>query len=332
MERDEKLVIIDSIIIIILVLIIAVPIIRENFIGLDKNAYCSKHYDDNKCLLSARVYANILSSNNNLILNLKPLQNDIRNYISENKIKASVYIQNLRDGASFGINSNLSYPAASLNKLPVAILIMKKIEARQLSLDTQLSITNDKRDSQSGTLYLRNISELSVKELLRYMLSESDNTALFVLQNQLTMGDLDKLSDYVDFYSNEIMSDSGQINSTQTNPKAVSNIFTSLYLSTYLEAKDAELVLTYLSNSTFEIKKYANIPEDIIISQKDGFRFSPSENYLHDCGIIYIDKSRFSYCIMTKNMDEKKAQEAIGMIVNKLYNFVVEQNQLNPNL
>jgi len=169
-----------------------------SFFSGSKTQYCEKNYYDSKeCLLSPRIYTKIIQPNSFLILNLNPLKDDIQGYIGKNNFNMSVYILNLRDGASFGINVNQSYRALSLNKLPVAVIILKKIEEGKLTLDTKLPIYQRDRDSSSGTLYKEPVTELSVRELLRYMLSESDNTALNVLGEQESLEDLQHLSNYL---------------------------------------------------------------------------------------------------------------------------------------
>ena len=291
----------------------------------DQEVYCARHYYDSQvCLLSPRIYTNIIQPNNHLIINLEPLQNDLTNYISKNNLNVSVYIANLRDSVSFGINSSKSYPAASLNKLPIAVIILKKIEKGKLSLDTKLSIHDDDRDASSGELYKNPIKELSVRDLLYYMLAKSDNTATFVLQRKITKEDLDNLENYFNYYSNDVISQKSPLETTEITPKTASNMFASLYLSTALNAENSELILKDLQNTSFDIRKYANLPDNVVVTQKDGFRYINKDKYFHDCGILYVEDSRFSYCIMTKDIDIEKAQETVGVIVNKLYKFIIE--------
>ncbi|MCX6748787.1 MAG: serine hydrolase, partial [Candidatus Pacearchaeota archaeon] len=170
--------------------------------------------------------------------------------------------------------------------------------------------------------------ELSVKELLHYMLAESDNTAAGALQTNMTKSDMVQLTDYMDFYSNNISAEQIPIKATYITPKTVYNMFASLYLSTMLNIESSELILKELTNTSFDIKKYANLPSDVVVSQKFG---EEDINYkvFHSCGIIYVSDSRFFYCIMTKNIGSTKSPEVIGAIVNKLYNFIVDNRKVS---
>jgi beta-lactamase class A len=175
-------------------------------------------------LLSPRVYANILQAENFLIFNFEPLKREIQEDIAKNNLDLSVYVLNMRDGASFGINEEKSFDAASLNKLPVAIIILKKVEEGKLSLDTVLPIFPEDRNSFSGTLYSRNINGLSVKELLRYLLQESDNTAFSVFARQISLDEGQQLTSYLNYYQpyiNYLMPPKD----LRITPKSASNIF-----------------------------------------------------------------------------------------------------------
>lgn len=321
MNKLKAVIIIETAVIIIMIGFFVIDYLNLS-LGY-KNVHC-RYHDNGLCLLSPRIYADLIPPKSYLILNFDPIQNDLQSYIDKNHFNSSVYVVNLRDGASFGINEEKSYPAASLNKLPIAILILKKVEKGELSLETKLPILDSDRDSQSGTLYAEPVNELSVKELLHYMLSESDNTATLVLQKDLTKDDLENLTEYIDYYSINISSQKLPLKITEITPKSVSNIFSSIYLSTILDSENSELILYYLTNTSFDIKKYAQLPPDVVVSQKYGFHYLDDGSFFHDCGIIYIEDSKFSYCIMTKDIDREKASEVIGTIVNKLYNFVVE--------
>jgi len=91
-------------------------------------------------LLSPRVYAGLLEPKSFLITNFAPLEIDFRHYIQDNKLNVSIYVENLRNGANFGINDHEGSFPASLNKLPVSVLIMQYIEKGKLSSKTMIPV------------------------------------------------------------------------------------------------------------------------------------------------------------------------------------------------
>lgn len=277
-------------------------------------------------LLSPRIYSGIIKPESYLILNWNPLEEKINNFIQNNSLNVSVYVLNMRDGASFGVDEDEEFDSLSLNKIPVAMIILKKVEEGKLSIDTKLKIPDKYRDPEYGTLYKNPATELSVKDLLRYMLSESDNTAFFTLEQQITFQNLKDLSSYLYFYS-DIDSGLSPSKKFAITPKSTSNIFTSLYLSTFLTPEDSETILSYLTNNSFDIKTYAKIPNDVTIAHKNGAYNLENKNIFHDCGIMYIEDSRIFYCVMTNGLEENSAYNLIGSIVKGIYNYVVMLNK-----
>ena len=278
-------------------------------------------------LLSPRVYAGLLEPQSYLITNFGPLKSELREFMLLNNINGSVYIENLRNGVNIGINQNRGYFPASLNKLPVAVIIMQKIEEGRLSFDTLLSIENSERSSDSGILYLSNATKLTVRELFEKMLKESDNTAFNVLYDNVDKDELRKLLQYYDVNINvdypyrriEFINHTDQV-----TPISMYNLFSSLYLSTVLaEPKDSEYILSLLANSDFDIKSMANLPSNITLAQKYGEYYTDDTKQFHDCGIMYIDRSRIFYCIMTKDLDAEDAKTDIGYMINRIYYYVV---------
>ena len=135
-NKIKKVVIIEAIVIIILT-----AFLIERYV----NNTCSSEYYQNGNgkikLLSPRIYSGLLPAEEFLILNFEPLKKDVNEYITKNNINISIYVLNMRDGASFGINEKEPIEALSLNKLPIAMIILEKVEQGKLSLDTKLPIT-----------------------------------------------------------------------------------------------------------------------------------------------------------------------------------------------
>jgi len=316
MKKLKKIIFIESLVILILLFVV---IKDHGYFGKQDGASLYP-------LISPRIAAGILPAESLLIFNFKPLREDIAQYLDEHDLNVSLYVLNVRDGASFGINSSNRYEAVSLNKLPVAIITMEKIEKGDFTLSTLLRIEDEDRDEASGTLYLRSEKELSVQELLRYMLEESDNTAFNVLAKQISVEDGKSLTEYLDYYQNDINYSEPQ-GSLQISPKNGANAFVSLYLSTILTPAHSNLILSYLTNTTYDIKKYADLPKDVTIAHKYGSFYYQQNEFFHDCGIIYIEDARIAYCVMTQGMEKEKAEETLGTIIKKIYNFVIQEKR-----
>ena len=147
--------------------------------------------------------------------------------------------------------------------------------------------------------------------------------ALGILLRQTDLEDLQLLFDYygldisVDLQNKQRMQQPDFV-----TPKTISTIYSSLYFSTVLEPENSEYLLSLLAESEFDINKIASLPENVRTADKFGAIYYQSYQFFHDCGIMYIDKSRIFYCIMTKGLSEEEAVGTIAVIVNQIYRYV----------
>ncbi len=320
----KSLAIIESLIIIALLSILAALL---HYSTSTNGGQESKSIINNKTnLLSPRVYAGILEPKSFMIVNYAPLKLSIESFIKKNNLNMSVYMQNLRDGALIGVDYRKGYPPASLDKVHTAILIMKRAERGELSLDTPIPINDSLRSSAYGSLYKTQSKELPLNVLMEKMLRESDDTAFKILANYVDPNDKSFLLSYLDYYSRDSTDNTFPGEDRElglVTPKSMYNVFSSLYFSTVLEPEDSEYILSLLTDTVFDINKIAELPGNVTVAQKFALKYTKADNYLHSCGIMYIDERRLFYCVMTEGIDKKNAEAVIGAVVNSIYTYTI---------
>lgn len=303
-----------------ILIIILLAALINSYVNNNKT---EKQQYNTKGLLSPRIYARVLEPKSFLIVNFAPLKLNVQNYLTKNNLNVSVYVENLRNGVWMGINERTGFFPTSLNKLPVAILVMEKIEDGELSLDTMLEIKDSDRINSSGELYRTKEKKLPLRAVLEKLLKESDNTALMILLHQVNLEDLQLILDYYGLDINvDYQKQQREKKPDLITPRALSTLYSSLYFSTVLEPQNSEYLLSLLEDTVFPIKEIADLPDEVRVVQKFGENYYGTNKFFHDCGILYIDDSRIFYCIMTKDIDEERAVETIGIIVNEIYKYV----------
>ena len=70
-------------------------------------------------------------------------------------------------------------------------------------------------------------------------------------------------------------------------------------------------------------------PDSVIVSQKYGEFYINNRNIFHSCGIMYIDDSRIFYCIMTNGLQREEARDSVGILINKIYNYVIQAKKIS---
>lgn len=279
----------------------------------------------NQGLLSSRVYAGILEPKSYLILNFVPLKKELQKYISSNNLTMSVYVVNMRDGASMSIGSYRPFEPASLSKVPIAILTMKKVEEGKLTLDTLIEIQESDKINASGTLYQTTGKALPLRVLLQEMLQNSDNTAFMTLLKYLGDKDQEIINTYWDYFSTDTTPEPEQVyQEGLVTARSIYNVFLSLYLSTVLEPEHSEYILSLLTDTVFDVKKIAQLPSEVEVSHKYGVREDGKVKVFHDCGIMYIEEMRIFYCVMTSGMERTKAVPHLAYAVHEIHNFVTK--------
>ncbi len=93
-----------------------------------------------------------------------------------------VYVKALHDNTSLNYNADRKWYLASTVKVPIAIAILKKVEAGELSLDDEITLSkSDFVDGSGDLLWQKPGTKYTVKTLLEKMIKNSDNTAADML-------------------------------------------------------------------------------------------------------------------------------------------------------
>lgn len=227
----------------------------------------------------------------------------------------SVFFQDLTTGAWVGLDERKTFMPASLLKMPTVIAILKKVGQGSISLDTVVTLTPDMIDTDFGTLGYKGAGyEITVHDLLKYVITESDNTALWALNSLLTS------DDYVAARAAIGMPYVSQEEDLAVSPKSYSNILRALYMSTYLERPLSQLALSMMAETEYNNQLPAGVPPGIKVAHKVGY-FSDG-GYVHDCGIVYVPEKPYILCVMSVNTTMEEADDAISHISAMTYEFV----------
>jgi hypothetical protein len=91
-----------------------------------------------------------LYSDENLVTNIEPLRKFLKSLPEREKDKAdiSIYFEVLTTGANVSVNADLKLWPASLAKLPLAMVVMKKIEEGSLQENSKIVFTKDEHRIQ----------------------------------------------------------------------------------------------------------------------------------------------------------------------------------------
>lgn len=87
---------------------------------------------------------------------LKPqIEAEVKNFNADQNI--AIFLQDIRTGAWLGINEKEGFTPASLSKVPIAMVILKKVDRDEIKLTDTIEIAESDLDKKAGTLYQKKV-------------------------------------------------------------------------------------------------------------------------------------------------------------------------------
>jgi beta-lactamase class A len=231
----------------------------------------------------------------NYITNIQDLREYLRKIGEQYPDSISIYYESINSGSNISINKDLRLFPASLSKLVQAILIVKKVEKGNLSFDKELKAMPSDLSSGSGTLY-KTIGDksMTVENLLKELLVNSDNTAQNIFKHYLDFSDYEKFQNNTGLQ--DLYNEQGFISA-----KEYTRILRVLYTSNFLKPENSEKILKYMSEATFQDFLSKGIPKGVKFAHKYGE--NQEYNIFADSGIVYIPGKPYMISVLFKGKD-----------------------------
>jgi len=251
---------------------------------------------------------------------IEPLRKDLKEIVAKHEKdgnRIGVYFEFLNTGANISINQDSRFWPASLSKMPTALAVMKKVERGEWKLSNELVLFREDRNGDFGTLYKKAAgTRLTIEELLKELILNSDDTAHRIFVRNLEGGNFDEMLlslGMEELYDREY----------NITAKEYSRIFRSLYVSSFLERRYSSMLLTWLSSTKFNEFLGSGVPENVPFAHKIG-EHDPTLTYL-DSGIVYVPNRPYLITVMVQakeNGGREKAKEIMKEISSSAYAFV----------
>jgi len=242
-----------------------------------------------------------LEKRKNIILALKE---DLKDVVVHSGQQSGILIKDLKTGYKIGFNEDISFPAASLIKVPIMACVYCASNEGKLNLQNKIVIKN--QDKTSGAGILKNVPEgvsFDIEELVRLMIAYSDNTATNLLIDQLGFDYLNScfknlgLKNTVIF--RKILDNQARKEGREnyTTAQDIGNILEMIYRKELINKEISEKCLEYLKQQKIRDRIPAFLPPDVIVAHKTGLE----NGVCHDAGIIFSKEGDFLICILTQH-------------------------------
>lgn len=235
------------------------------------------------------------------------LQSQLDPIASIAKGKVGVAAVVLETGETVSLNPNGHFPMQSVYKLPIGMALMKQVDAGKIKLDQKVRVTKDDFVGPASHSPIRdkypNGTELTVDELLAWMLLESDGTASDVLMKlaggpeaiQAYLTEL-KITDLIVLDTEKAFAQDHSLQYRNwTTPEAAVALLRALHERRGLSESSQGLLLKLMAESNTGPKRLKGLlPAGAVVAHKTGT--SGTENGItaatNDIGIITLPNGR----------------------------------------
>ena len=225
----------------------------------------------------------------------------------------------LQTGAIASIDAARPYPAASLFKLPILLEVLAEEDAGQLDPNRQVTIQPDDWTDGSGVLQARIGDHLSVAELTRLMIQQSDNIAALVLLDVVGVPATNAMAERLGLQQTHVVDHrAGEPGDHMTSADDMAQLLRQLATGEAVNQRVSEQALGLL-----ELKQSVTwLSDDLPFWVKVAHKWGDLPNDRHDAGIIYTPRGSFVLAVLTENSSPEEAAAAIARASRITYDYL----------
>ena len=259
----------------------------------------------------------------------------IRPLLAEYPGEIAVAVRHLESGVEFFERADTVQPTASLIKLAVMVTAYRQADSGQLQLNNLLELKDSDKVPGSGilTTHFSAGLKLSVRDSIRLMIRDSDNTATNLVVQQIGLPSITdcmsglgypetRLNSLVYRGDTSIAPDRSQkFGLGSTTARETLELLDSIYRGTAASEESCRAMLEHLQACEDRSMLARELPSGTKIAHKSG-AVSASRC---DAGLIYGPKGPFAICVLTTNNrdrsweDTNAAHVVIGRIAKALF-------------
>ncbi len=254
------------------------------------------------------------------------LKNALDDYLSSlpASVRVGLSIEDMSGNALFFQNETLRVPAASIIKVPIMVEVMEQVAAGRINLLTLHSLKATDKTSGAGVLNARPVgSKISVLDLVRLMISVSDNTATNILIDKVGAKAVNtkmKRLGLINLQLNRKMMDTAAVAKGFENyvtPLEINALFRQIYLKKVASPAQCDLMMAILKSCDDTTTFRKLLPKALPMAHKTG-----ELAYVRsDAGIIFAGVP-FVISVFVEGTTTKEAEEIIGQIAERAYRFL----------
>jgi len=267
------------------------------------------------------------------------LRKQIQHIISTKKADVGISILGIEDKDTLSIHGNRSYPMQSVFKFPITLAVLAETDKGNLSMNQKITIRKSELTSDTWSPIkdkYPNGTVLSLSEIIKYTVSESDNVGCDILLRLL--GGPNIVNTYLATHNfkdvsihateEEMHNDWNAQFMNMTTPNSAVTLLKAFYDKKLLSGKSTDFLMkTMIATSTGKNRIKGQLPESTVVAHKTGTSFTNAEGVtaaVNDIGIVTLPNGKhFLICIFVTNSYENEAtnEKIISDISKSTYDY-----------
>lgn len=239
-------------------------------------------------------------------------------------IKPSIFVWDYDSGKYIDIKADQSFPTASIIKIPILIDLFKSVEANQLTIYDEMTLTDYYQSEGSGDLQYKPVgSKYTLDQLARVMIEKSDNTATNMIMS--AVGSMTDVNSAVrswglkhTYISNWLPDIAGTNHSTA---KDLATMLYNLDNPGFLNINSREYIIDYMSHVENNRLIQAGLDPKALFVHKTG----DIGKMLGDAGIVFTPNGKKYICVIlaTRPYNSAAGKDFIVNASKTIYNSIV---------
>ena len=233
-----------------------------------------------------------------------------------------LFVRNLTTGAEATINPKRVFPAASLYKVPIMVETLRQMRLGRISPDQQMVVQRAHKVPGSGVLQSRIGDSVSVREILRLLIAESDNVAAMMLLDLTGLNNVNQTMRGLGLDATRLLDYRAPGAMDGVGPYSTSAADMGLLLDTIGTGR---LVDQEASDEALRLlgQKQASdlIGEGLPFNVKVAHKWGEIPGARHEAGIVFGPRFNYVVVIMTENVDPALSPAYIRDLSKSIYTY-----------
>jgi beta-lactamase class A len=237
--------------------------------------------------------------------------------IARGRLAAAVI--DLQTGASAEVDAERSVAAASLFKLPILVEVLAREDAGSLDGSHQLEIRPDDWTDGSGVLQARVGERLSVRELTRLMIQESDNIAALVLLDAVGVQAVNARAEQLGLaWTRLVDRRAGEVGQHTTSAGDMAHLLLALVTGQAVNARVSEDALKLL-----ELRQSVSwLADGLPFWVKVAHKWGDLPAARNDAGVVFTPRGSYAAAVLTEDAQPDEAAAAIARVSRAAYDYL----------